>query len=203
MAVKVKVCGVTTVEDAVAAAGLGAVAIGFNFYPGSPRYVLPATARRIAAALPSEICRVGVFVDESRERMTAIAEEVGLSALQFHGDEPPEVCERWPWKTIKAIRVRDDSAAKEASAYRVDFVLADAYVEGSFGGSGKRVDVDLLRGFDSRRLIVAGGLTPDNVAEIVRCLRPFGVDVASGIERAPGLKDRDLTRRFIENADAA
>jgi phosphoribosylanthranilate isomerase len=203
MSIKVKICGVTTLDDAAAAAGLGAAAIGFNFYPGSPRYVSPAAACRIAAALPSEICRVGVFVNESRERVAAIADEVGLTALQFHGDEPPEVYERWPWKTIKAIRVRDDSAAREASACRVDFVLADAYVEGSFGGSGKRVDVSLLQRFESQRLIVAGGLTPDNVAEIVRCLRPFGVDVASGIERAPGIKDRDLMRRFIENADAA
>jgi phosphoribosylanthranilate isomerase len=203
MSVKVKVCGVTVVEDALAAVELGAAAVGFNFVPVSPRFVPPATARRIAAALPPDICRVGVFVNESRARVMAIAEEVGLTALQFHGDEPPEACERWPWKTIKAIRVRDHAAVEAARAYQVDFILTDAYVEGTFGGSGMRVPFDLLDGFEPQKLIVAGGLTPDNVGEIVQRLRPFAVDVASGVECAPGRKDRDLMRRFIEDANAA
>ncbi len=203
MTVNVKICGVTVVEDARAAAELGAAAIGFNFYPGSPRFVSPRAARQIAAALPPQICRVGVFVNEPRERIAAIAEEVGLTALQFHGSEAPEECERWRWKTIKAVRVRDVSAAEAARAYPVDFILADAYVEGTFGGSGKRVEARLLREFDPQRLIVAGGLTPDNVGEIVRLVRPFAVDVASGVERTPGRKAPALMRRFIENAIAA
>jgi phosphoribosylanthranilate isomerase len=203
MAVRVKACGVTLAEDARAAADLGVAAIGFNFYPGSPRFVAPATARAIAAALPPEICRVGVFVNEPRERVAAIAEEVGLTALQFHGDEPPEACQHWRWKVIKAIRVRDRSAVDTARHYPVDFILADAYVEGTRGGSGRRVAVDLLQQFDRQRLIVAGGLTPENVGEVVREVRPFGVDVASGIERSPGQKDQVLMRRFIENANAA
>lgn len=203
MTVKVKTCGVTVVEDARAAAELGVAAVGFNFYPASPRFVSSAIARRIAAQLPPHVCRVGVFVNESRDRVEAIADEVGLTALQFHGDEPPAACEHWRWKVIKAIRVRDRSALTAASAYPVDLILADAYVEGTFGGSGKRVAVELLEELDPARLIVAGGLTPENVAEVVRRLRPFGVDVASGVEHAPGRKDPILMRRFIENANAA
>jgi phosphoribosylanthranilate isomerase len=203
MSIKVKICGVTAIEDAIVAAELGADAIGFNFHPPSPRYVSPAVARRIAAVLPPEICRVGVFVNESRVSAAAIADEVGLTALQFHGDEPPEACEGWSQKVIKAVRVRDRGAVETARAYRTDFILADAYVGGIFGGSGKRIAMDLLAAFDPHNLIVAGGLTPDNVSEIVRCLRPFAVDIASGIESVPGRKDRDLMRRFIQNANAA
>lgn len=203
MSVKVKICGVTALDDALAAAELGADAVGFNFYPASPRYVVPAAARRIAAELPRDICRVGVFVNETRSKVTAIAEEVGLTALQFHGDETPEDCAGWPWKVIKAIRVRDSEAPETARAYTVDFILADAYVEGTFGGTGKRIATQRLSAFDPSRLIVAGGLTCGTVAEVVRCVRPFAVDVASGVESAPGRKDRDLMRRFIENANAA
>lgn len=203
MPVRVKACGVTRLEDARAAAELGATAVGFNFYAGSSRFVSVDTARRIAAELPPEVCRVGVFVNEPRERVTAIAEEVGLTAIQFHGDESPDACERWRWKVIKAFRVRDRTEVRKVREYSVDFVLADAYAEGVFGGSGKRIDVDLLGELDPQTLIVAGGLTPDNVGEVVRQLRPYGVDVASGIERRPGEKDHVLMRRFIENANAA
>lgn len=203
MAVRVKVCGITTRDDALAAVEAGAAALGFNFYPTSPRYVTPATAGAIIATLPPAVCTVGVFVDESREAITAIARQTRLQALQLHGAEAPELCDGWSEKVIKAIRVRDRDAAAHARAYRVDFILADAYVEGQCGGTGTRVAVELLEGFERRRLILAGGLTAENVAAAVRAVRPFAVDVASGVESAPGRKDWNLMRRFIANAHAA
>jgi len=199
----VKVCGITSLADGLAAVEAGAAAVGFNFCPASPRYVPPATAAAIASRLPRSVCTVGVFVNEARDHIVAVAQQVGLTALQFHGEEAPAFCDGWGRKTIKAIRVCDERAAALARQYAVDFILADAYVEGQRGGTGKRIGPALLEGFDRRRLILAGGLTPDNVAEAVRAIRPFAVDVASGVERAPGEKDAGLMRRFIAHAQAA
>lgn len=202
-AVRVKICGITNLEDALAAVDAGAAALGFNFYTGSHRYVEPDAAAAIVARLPSSVCAVGVFVDERRERVAEIARQVRLTAIQLHGDEAPDYCRAWASKVIKAIRVRDRHAAAQARTYAVDFILADAYVERQHGGTGRRVDPELLREFDRRRLILAGGLAADNVAEAVRLVRPFAVDVASGVERAPGKKEWELMRRFIANARSA
>ena len=201
--VRVKVCGITTLDDARAALDAGAAALGFNFYSPSPRFVRPDVAAGIIAQLPRTTCSVGVFVNASRPEVSRIAEQTGLTTLQFHGNEAPDFCTAWPQKVIKGLRVRDRYAAAEALRYSVDFILVDAYVEGQFGGTGKRIGVELLEGFDRERLILAGGLSPDNVAEAVRTVRPFAVDVASGIERAPGKKDWELMRRFIVHAHAA
>jgi len=202
--VQVKVCGITNAEDAVAAAEAGAAAVGFNFYPHSPRYVDPKGAAAIARELPASVCRVGVFVDENLDRVAAIVAQVGLTAVQFHGNESPEYCREWSdTKVIKALRVRERGAATVAQTYAVDFILADAYVEGRLGGTGARIDPALLAGFERQRLILAGGLTAENVAEAVRMVRPFGVDVASGIESAPGRKNWTLMRRFIAYARSA
>lgn len=203
MGVRVKICGITTVDDALAAVDAGAAALGFNFYERSPRYVAPAVAADIAARLPRGVCMVGVFVDEEPARVAEIARQVGLGALQFHGHEAPTRCIGWQQKVIKAIRIRDRHAASEARSYAVDFILADAYVEGRFGGTGRRVATELLDGFDRHRLILAGGLTVENVGAIVRIVRPFAVDVASGVERTPGKKDAHLMKRFIAHAQAA
>lgn len=203
MSVWVKTCGITNAEDARAAVEAGAAALGFNFYTRSSRYVAPELAAEICTRITPSVCRVGIFVNAARQYVASVAQQVGLSAVQFHGDESPVDCCGWEYWVIKAIRVRDDTAAEAARLYDVDFVLADSYVEGRFGGSGARIDLDRLRAFAPERLIVAGGLTPENVAEVVRRVRPFGVDVASGIERSPGKKDRELMRRFIENANAA
>jgi len=203
MSVRVKICGITSLEDARCAVELGASAVGFNFYSRSPRCITAEAAKRIADELPAGICRVGVFVNAERAEVATIARTVGLTALQFHGDESPADCVQWDRKVIKAVRVRDANASAAAAAYAVDFILADAYVESMFGGSGKRIEVPWLKGFAAERLIVAGGLTADNVAALVRDVRPFGVDVASGVEQAPGRKDPVLMRRFIENAHAA
>ena len=202
-AVRVKVCGITSLDDAHAAVDAGAVGLGFNFYPGSPRYITPELAAEIVAHLPPAVCAVGVFVNETRARVAAVARQVGLTALQFHGDESPEFCRGWGRKVLKAIRVRDGHAAAAARRYAVDFILADAYVEGQRGGTGRRIVPILLEGFERRRLILAGGLTPENVADAVRTVRPFAVDVASGVERAPGKKDITLMRRFIAHAQTS
>jgi phosphoribosylanthranilate isomerase len=201
--VRVKVCGITNLDDALAAVDGGAAALGFNFYPQSPRYVAPARAAEIVQRVGSAICSVGVFADAAREHVARIVTEVGITAVQFHGNETPDACTGWTQKVIKAIRVRDREAARDAAAYPVDFILAAAYVEGQFGGTGRRIVPELLEGFDRQRLILAGGLTPDTVAEAVRVIRPFAVDVASGVERAPGKKDWNLVERFIANAQAA
>jgi phosphoribosylanthranilate isomerase len=202
-AVRVKICGITSLDDARAAIDAGAVALGFNFYRRSPRYVPPEMAAEIVAQLPRAVCTVGVFVNEPRDRVAAFASQVGLTALQFHGEESPEFCRGWPQTVIRAIRVRDGHAAANAQRYAVDFILADAYVEGQLGGTGRRIVPILLEGFERRHLILAGGLTPENVAEAVRTVRPFAVDVASGVERAPGKKDATLIRRFIAHAQTS
>ena len=201
--VRVKICGITNLDDAHAALDAGAAALGFNFYAHSPRYVTPEVAAEIVAHLRHSVCLVGVFVNEPRERVGAIARMVGLNALQFHGDESPEFCCAWQQKVVKAIRVRDGHAAATAQRYAVDFILADAYVEGQRGGTGRRIVPILLEGFERRRLILAGGLTPQNVAAAVRAFRPYAVDVASGVERAPGKKDVNLMRRFIAQAQTS
>lgn len=203
MAVKVKICGVTTVADARVAAAAGADAIGLNFYARSARCVSAETAAAIVAELPPAVWRVGVFVDAPRDDVQRLADACGLDTLQFHGDESPEYCRGWTQRTIKAIRVKDAATLGAAGAYRVDFVLADAYVEGLAGGTGHIVPPEWLRGISPERLILAGGLTPENVAAAVRGVRPFAVDVASGVEIAPGRKDPERVRRFISNAQTA
>jgi len=201
--VRVKICGLTNLDDARAALEAGADALGFNFYPQSPRFIAPATAAEIIASLPQPACIVGVFVNASRADVARTAQQVGLTALQFHGNEAAELLQGWPQKVIKAVRVRDTAAAIEARRYLVDFILADAYVEGQFGGTGSRIAVELLEDFDRQRLILAGGLTAVNVTEAIGLVRPFAVDVASGVERSPGKKDWNLMRRFIAHAHAA
>jgi phosphoribosylanthranilate isomerase len=200
---KVKICGVTTVDDARMAAAAGADAIGINFSPRSLRCVAVDVAAAIAAALPPQVCRVGVFVDAPRDEVASIAAQVGLDALQFHGDESAGLCAGWDRTTIKAVRVRDGNALAQVAAYAVDFILADAYVEGSPGGTGQRVPLEWLTGVPPDRLILAGGLTPDNVAAAIRAVRPAMVDVASGVESAPGRKDPEKVERFIANARVA
>ncbi len=203
MAVKVKICGVCSVEDARAAARCGADFIGLNFHPASPRHVDVETAAAIAAAVP-DTPLVGVFVDAARGDVDAVARRVGLWALQFHGDEPPAWCRGFDRPTIKALRARpDDDVAGLAAAYDTDYILLDSFVAGQPGGTG--VALDPARGCDlpPARLFVAGGLRADTVAGVVRLLRPVAVDVASGVERAPGIKDHEEIARFIRSAKAA
>jgi phosphoribosylanthranilate isomerase len=203
MSVKVKICGVCTVEDARASVAAGADFLGLNFHPGSPRAVDVERAVTIAAAVPGTPL-VGVFVDAPRDRVEALAAEVGLSGLQFHGDEPAGYCRGWSRRTIKALRaVPGADVAGLAACYEVDFILLDTFVPGMHGGTGRPVDVRAAAGIPPARLFLAGGLRPETVADAVRAVRPFAVDVASGVESSPGRKDHAKLEAFIRRAKAA
>lgn len=198
----IKVCGVTNVEDALAALEAGADMLGFNFYARSPRYIQPAEARRIVEQLPANVFCVGVFVNEpAPEDVERIAREAGLGAVQLHGDETPEYCQSLHGlTTIKALRVGADFEIESAAAYDADAVLLDAYVAGARGGTGHTFDWSLAALTRQRvpRLFLAGGLNPDNVAAAAAAVRPYAVDVCSGVEISPGRKSPELMRRFAE-----
>jgi phosphoribosylanthranilate isomerase len=202
--VKVKICGITRAEDACLAAAAGADYLGVNFWPRSPRAVDVGRARAIAAAAPG-VPLVGVFVDAPRDEVVRTAEGAGLSLVQFHGDEPPAYCRDWPWPVVKAVRApaTGSAAALLAPFADVAYLLVDAYVAGQPGGTGRRVAPEALAGVPGGRLFLAGGLTPENVAEAVRAVRPFAVDVASGVEERAGVKDHEKIQRFIQRAKAA
>jgi phosphoribosylanthranilate isomerase len=198
----VKICGVTNLEDALAAVEAGADLLGFNFYRRSPRYVSPGEARLIVGRLPESVNGVGVFVNEpGPNEVERIAREAGLGAVQLHGDETPEFCRGLRGlKTIKALRVRRGFDAAACALYTTDALLLDAYTTDAFGGTGHTFDWTLAREARAtvERLYLAGGLTPDNVAGAVRAVRPYAVDVCSGVETSPGRKSFQLMRRFVE-----
>lgn len=191
--VKVKICGITNWTDARRAVEAGAQFLGFNFYRPSPRYIQVAAARRIIRRLPDGVAAVGVFVNESEANMLAIARRVGLDYLQLHGDEPPEQVARLKREiaVIKAIRVRDSFRPKQLDSFgRASAILLDGFDAHRHGGTGKKFNWRLARGSNgSRRIFLAGGLTPENVAEAIRVARPYAVDVCSGVEARPGRKD--------------
>jgi phosphoribosylanthranilate isomerase len=206
--VRVKFCGITRLEDAEEAVRLGAWAIGLNHWAESVRRVDPGTAVEISAAVRRRVQVVGVFVNPSLDELARAAEDESLAMLQLHGDEGPEFCReaarRTGCKVIKAMRVRSTADVIAAEAYRVDFHLFDGHREGSPGGTGESFDWELLA--DRRStvpLILAGGLRPDNVAEAIGAARPFAVDVASGVESEPGIKDHEVMAAFAERARAA
>lgn len=203
--VKVKICGVRTLEEAQAAAEAGADALGFNFWPRSPRYIPPADAALIATSLPPLVSLVGVFVNEQHERIIETAETVGLHAVQLHGDEPPEFCEGFGrLKVIKALRVGENFDSRVIETYRVAMILLDAGVKGSYGGTGQRFDWH--KAIEAKRyapLILAGGLCADNIAEAILSVRPTAVDVCSGVEAEPGRKDLRKLRELMKEVEVA
>ncbi len=200
MVVKVKICGLTRLEDALLAVRLGADALGFNFWPGSKRIVDPDAARAIVDLLPPLVSAVGVFVNQPPTEVLATAARSGIGAVQLHGDEPYEDCNGYPIPAIKALRVAGPESLAEMHRYRVKAFLLDAPSPG-YGGSGATFDWSVARAAAEQvPVLLAGGLTPDNVADAIRAVRPFAVDVASGVERAPGQKDPDKLARFIERA---
>lgn len=203
MPVKVKICGVCSVEDARAAVAAGADFLGLNFYLPSPRHVDVERAVAIAAAVPGTPL-VGVFVDAPRAEVERIAATVGLAALQFHGEESAEYCAGWSWRTIKALRARAGlDLVAEAAGYATDYLLIDSWQPDKHGGTGVPLESSAASGLPRARLFVAGGLRPDTVADVVTRLRPFAVDVASGVERQPGKKDHGQVEEFIRRAKAA
>lgn len=201
---KVKICGVTSEADARAAVRAGADFIGLNFVPGSPRCLDVARAVPIAAACEG-VPVVAVFADAQPDTVRRIAAAVGAALLQFHGHEPPAACVGWDRPVIKAIRGPDAVAlAHAAAAYRdAAYLLVDAWVPGRLGGTGAALDVEAAAALDRAHLFVAGGLDADRVADVVARLRPFAVDVASGVESSPGVKDHGEVARFIRHAKAA
>jgi len=201
-AVRVKICGITRIEDALAAAAAGADAIGLVFYAKSPRAVDIEQARVILAALPPFVTTVGLFVDAERSELERILASVPLDLLQFHGDESVQQCEAFDRPYIKALRVKagDDIAAQVARYPSAQGILLDAYVEGVPGGTGEAFDWSLIPQTLSKPLILAGGLRPDNVAEAVSRVRPYAVDVSGGVEASKGVKDVEKVGAFIRAA---
>ena len=196
--VRAKICGITNWEDARGAVELGADALGFVFYPESPRYVSPSRVRDIVAKLPPFVAPVGVFVDEIEQRVEDILAETGIQVIQLHGDEPPHYCEGFDAKVVKAFRVQEDFDPVQLGAYTVDAYLLDAYDERRMGGTGRTFNWDLAlpaKGYG--KIILSGGLNPDNVERAIESVRPYAVDVSSGVEREPGRKDPEKLRAFM------
>jgi len=206
MATAVKICGITRPEDALAAARAGAHAIGLVFYAKSPRHVTPARAAEIVRVLPPFVTTVGLFVDATAEEVRAALAEAPVGLLQFHGDETPEFCRQFKRPYVKAVRVK---AGVDLLQYAQEYhdakaLLLDAYVEGLHGGSGAAFDWSLIPRGLPLPVILSGGLTPENVTEAVRRVRPSAVDVSSGVESAKGIKDAQKIVAFIKgvrNAD--
>ena len=201
--VKAKVCGITTPEDALAAASSGADAIGLVFAE-SPRRVSLEEAREIAAALPEGVLKVGVFVNEEPEEVLRIAREVGLDYAQLHGDETPETVtflREGGVKVMKALRVRDEGSLAAMEGYGADLVMLDAWSEKARGGTGERFDWALAKSLRGRgNIVVSGGLSPENVREAISFFEPYGVDASSSLEEAPGKKNEERVRRFVSAA---
>ncbi len=196
--VKVKICGITNLEDAIAAAEAGADALGFVFYPESPRFIDPGNARSIISKLPVFITTVGVILDEGEDMIRRILRESCVQVLQFHGSESPLLCTRFREKVIKAIRIKDAESISSMSMYSLDTFLLDAYHEKIKGGTGKPFDWKIAEmAKEYGRIILSGGLTPSNVGEAIRKVKPYGVDVSSGVEISPGKKDHGKIREFI------
>jgi phosphoribosylanthranilate isomerase len=202
MVTAVKICGITRVEDALAAAHAGAHAIGLVFHPASPRYVQIDQARAIARSLPPFITVVALFVEPDPQTVHDVLREVPIQLLQFHGDETPEFCAQFPLPYIKAVRMAPGADLLQyAAAHRgAKGLLVDAYSERVYGGSGESFDWRTLPRTLPLPVVLAGGLTPQNVAEAIRIARPWAVDVSSGVEREKGVKDADKIAAFIRGA---
>lgn len=195
---RVKICGITSVQDAAAAVDAGADALGFVFVPGTPRVISPEVAEQIVAGLPPFVTTVGVFVDQPLEEILSVIIRCRLQAVQLHGNEPETFSRRIPVKVIKAIRVRDAADLRGIGTYPAHAFLLDAFVEGQPGGTGTTISWDLARQAIGRvPVILSGGLRPENVAQAVRAVRPYAVDVSSGVETSPGRKDHRKVREFI------
>jgi phosphoribosylanthranilate isomerase len=198
---RVKICGLTSLKDAMTAVEAGADALGFVCYAQSPRAITPAQVKAIIAKLPPFVVTVGVFADPKEEELRAAFDEWGLNVAQLQGDEPPELCDRFPGRVVKAIRVRDRKSIEAMCYYRVRAFVLDTYREDQLGGTGEIFDWSLAK--EAKRfgpIILAGGLTPKNVAEAIRKVRPIAVDVSSGVESKLRKKDPKKVKRFIDEA---
>jgi phosphoribosylanthranilate isomerase len=200
----IKICGITNVDDALAAVAAGADALGFNFYKPSPRYVTPRNAREIMDQLPGELMTVGVFVnEETPESVRNIATEAGVAAFQLHGDESPGYCRELADRfVIKTLAVSTNFDSQMVHAYQTDAIMLDTKDNAFRGGTGRRFDWSIAKQVNQlgRKLFLAGGLSPDNIAEAIETVRPYAVDACSALEDKPGIKNHARLRAFIDLA---
>ena len=199
---KVKVCGITVLEDALVAVELGADALGFVFHPQSPRNVSVEEAARIIRELPPYVTTVGVFVNKPADVINDTADKCGLDLVQLHGDESPEDCRDIRRRVVKAFRVRDRDSLKNIEDYAVSAILLDAYVPGEYGGTGKPFNWDIAKeAAKTKTIVLSGGLTPQNIASAVTAVQPYAVDVSSGVELSGDKRRKDPARieQFINN----
>lgn len=213
---RIKICGITTVEDARMVAAAGADAVGLNFCPQSPRHIALETARRIAECLPASAVKVGLFVNPPAARVLTVSDQLGLDLIQLHGDEPPEFLRELEGRrVVRAFRVGAEGLRPMLDylercrrlACLPQLCLVDSYRKGQYGGTGQVADWSLLGGYAREGaappLVLAGGLTPENVAEAIQAVHPYAVDTASGVESSPGRKDPELVERFVAAARTA
>ncbi len=199
--VRIKICGITNIEDALLAVDFGADALGFVFYKESKRYIEPKKAQSIISKLPLFVTTVGVFVNQELDEIRNIKEEAGFDVFQLHGDESPDFCNKLEGKVIKTIRVKDDINPKEIESYPAQAILFDTHSTKGYGGTGESFRWEILRDLDtSKRIILSGGLTPENVGQAIRMVNPYAVDVSSGVEEYPGKKNPEKLKKFIEAA---
>lgn len=201
---RIKICGITRAEDALAAVSTGVDALGFVFYKKSPRAVSVEQARSIIEKLPAFVTTVGLFVDAAAEEVNNILQQVSLSLLQFHGDEPAAYCEQFGVPYIKAIRVTqsDDVNAKIATYPSACGILLDAFKEGIPGGTGESFDWSLVPSTTNKPIILAGGLTPENVSDAIKQVKPYAVDVSGGVEKEKGIKDLQKLNAFVRGVQS-
>jgi phosphoribosylanthranilate isomerase len=200
MPTRIKICGITRCEDAKAAASIGVDAVGFIFYAKSPRYIAPEDAAAIIAQLPPFISRVGVFVDETPERVIAIARAAGIDTVQLHGAESPDFCAMMPLPVIKGFSIGSAADLAKLDGYRTSGILLDTWSSTHRGGTGKTFDWSLAAEACRRsdRIILAGGLNPDNIEEALEIVHPYGVDINSGVEIRPGEKNPHKMRQLVQ-----
>lgn len=196
---KIKICGITNIEDAILAIDLGADALGFIFYRESKRYIDSSEARDIISELPPFITTVGVFVNQDSDEIMDTKENAGFDTIQLHGDESTELCKNLGERVIKTIRVRDTINSEEVQSYPVQAILFDTYSTKGYGGTGESFSWEILEDLNtSKRIILSGGLSPENVSQAIRIVKPYAVDVSSGVEEYYGKKSPEKLKKFIE-----
>ncbi len=193
----IKICGITKIDDALQIADLGVDALGFVFYPESKRYLTPEKAQEIVKHLPPFVSTVGVFVNENN--VNDILHKCSLDFLQFHGDESPEYCAGFNKRIIKAFRVTDDFSCSRLTDYSVSAFLLDSYVKGNYGGTGTVFDWDkAVEAKQYGKIILSGGLNPENTGDALKIVKPYGIDVSSGVEIEPGIKDIEKVKKIVQ-----
>jgi phosphoribosylanthranilate isomerase len=197
--IRIKICGITNLDDAILAVDYGADALGFMFYKGSKRYISPNEAQRIISKLPPFVITVGVFVNQELDEIRNIQGQAGFDIVQLHGNESPDFCKSFGERAIKAIRVKDNESFREVESYSAEAILFDTYSNESYGGTGMSFNWEILKNFrTSKKIILSGGLSPENVTQAIGIVNPYAVDVSSGVEGHPGKKSPEKLKRFIE-----